>query len=52
MTVKELIEELQKLEQDKQIYIDYDGCYLQEPKFEPIDYFGINIDCYTHKTNG
>ena len=33
MKVKELIEQLQKLDQEKNIWVLYDLCFPQEPQF-------------------
>lgn len=41
MTVKEFIEELQKLDQNKNIWQIYDMCEVWEPKILPL------ISCYS-----
>ena len=51
MTVRELIEKLQALDQEKNIWVYYDLYELQEPEFEPWieDDGDIKEGDYVHK---
>lgn len=50
MKVKELIERLQKFDQEKHIWVFYDYDAMQEPDFRPYD--ASDIESYGDKAKG
>ena len=53
MKVKELIEQLQKLDQERNIWVLYDGFLAQEPDFIQYDEDDGDIEAgdYVHEAN-
>jgi hypothetical protein len=52
MKVKDLVEQLQKLDQEKNIWVLYDLCYSQEPcftKYEEDENDEIEAGDYVHE---